>query len=201
MATIASVQIRKTSKRLALSTDASYRFERVADIEGPVFAVERCCHLISKVMEGEILEGVIDEFPNKHSENVISFRPERARKIIGQEITNDEIALILKNLNIQVGSSNQYRWKVVPPSYRSDLDLEVDIIEEVARYFGYDKIAPFMPPFKLGARAPLPIQRIKKETRDRMVACGLQQIISYSFTSAAENEIFGTPAGLVLVFT
>ncbi len=185
--------VRRTSKRLALSTDASYRFEREADIEGPAFAIERCCHLLKKITNCKIMSGLIDEYPNEHKPENVSFRPEKARQLIGNEISNDEIKSILEALEIEVASEDNYRWKLIAPSFRTDLNIEVDFVEEVARVYGYDNINPTLPAFREGAKSRSARQIVEEKARDTLVSCGLFQAINYSFASVSDNEIASIP--------
>jgi len=185
------IQIRKTSKRLAISTDASFRFERTADIEGPIFAIDRCCALISEIMKADILSETIDEYPTMHEERQISFRPERARKLIAVGFTDEGLTDIFEKLQFKVQSSYQYRWKLQVPSYRSDIQKEVDLIEEAVRLYGYDKIPANLPPFRNGADTLTTGQKLEKRISAALVRSGLNQVLNLSFTDLWENELFG----------
>jgi phenylalanyl-tRNA synthetase beta chain len=186
------IQIRKTSKRLAISTDASFRFERTADIEGPIFAIDRCCALISEIMKADILSETIDEYPKNHEERQISFRPERARKLIAVDFTDEILVNIFEKLHFKIQGSFQYRWKIQVPSYRNDIQKEVDLIEEAARLFGYDKVPANLPPFRNGADALTIAQKLEKRISTALVRSGLNQVINYSFVDLWENELFET---------
>ncbi|MBN2134703.1 MAG: phenylalanine--tRNA ligase subunit beta [Acidobacteria bacterium] len=185
------VNIRRTSKKLGLSTDASYRMERTLDINASVFALERCCNLISEIAGGRILKEMIDIYPNKHDEKIISFRPERARKLIGIEIPDEKISEILESLGGTVTGAGQYRWKVQVPTFRNDLEKEVDLVEEIARFYGYNNITPALPAFEQGAKDLSPGRKIETKTQDYMVTAGLQQLTNFSFCSVAQNILFG----------
>lgn len=185
------IQIRKTSKRLALSTDASYRMERTADINGPLFALDRCCALIQEIMKADILSDTIDEYPKKHQEKIITFRPERAKKLTAIDYTDENLIDIFERLEFNVQSSYQYRWKIQIPSYRSDIEKEVDLIEEAARIFGYDKIPTTLPPCREGAEAPNPNQKLERSMSEYLVSFGFNQVLNYSFNDLWENELFG----------
>lgn len=185
------VQVRKTSKRLAHSTDASFRFERTADIGAPIFAIERCCALVSEIMKADILSDIIDEYPTVHHERLVSFRPERARKLTAVEYSEEILTDIFERLQFRVQSSFQYRWKVLVPTFRNDIEKEVDLIEEAARLYGYDKVPIHLPPFREGAKKLTPTQKIEKQVASSLVRAGLNQVINYSFTDLWENELFG----------
>lgn len=185
------IQIRKTSKRLTLSTDASYRFERTADIEAPLFAIDRCCALIGELMKADILSETIDVYPHKHEDRIIAFRPERARKLVSVNFTEEQLTDIFTRLMFTVQSSDQYRWKVQVPSYRSDLEKEVDLIEEAARIFGYNKVPATLPPFREGGKTPTFNQQLDKKIAGYLVGAGLNQVLNFSFSDLWENEFFG----------
>jgi phenylalanyl-tRNA synthetase beta chain len=185
------IQIRKTAKRLGISTDASFRFERTADIEGPVFAIDRCCALISEIMKADILGEIIDEYPTNHDEKFISFRPERTKKLIAVNFTDEVLTDIFERLQFKVQSSFQYRWKLQVPSYRSDIQKEVDLIEEAARFYGYDKVPASLPSFRDGADARTAGQKLEKSISAELVHSGLNQVLNYSFVDLWENELFG----------
>jgi len=184
------VQVRKTSKRLSLSTDASFHFERTADIEGPIFAIDRCCALISEIMKADILSETIDQYPTNHEERSISFRPERARKLIAVNFTDEVLTDIFEKLQFKVQNSFQYRWKIQVPSYRNDIQKEVDLIEEATRLYGYDRVPAILPPFRDGADKLTIAQNLEKRISSALVRSGLNQVLNYSFTDLWENELF-----------
>ncbi|MGD1006918.1 MAG: phenylalanine--tRNA ligase subunit beta [Ignavibacteriaceae bacterium] len=132
--------IRKTSKLLGLSTEASYRFERTVDPNGTLYAVERAVQLIADLAGGEVASGVLDVYPEKIKEKEVPIRFNRVKRVLGYTVANGKIISILKHLGLKViyESEKEYRFSI--PTYRPDLEREIDLIEEVARINGYDNI-------------------------------------------------------------
>src|ERR1035437_6992561 len=132
--------IRKTSKFLGLGTDASYRFERGTDPEGTMFAANRAAQLIAELGEGKIAKGVIDIYPVKINDKLIVLRINRIEKILGYHVPEENILQILQKLGIKIQSNNHSELQLSVPPFRPDIEREIDIIEEVARIYGYDNI-------------------------------------------------------------
>ncbi len=137
--------IRKTSKNFSLSTDASQRFERGADPNITRWAVDRASQLIQEICGGEVLKGVIDCYPNRILEKEVELRVDKTNDILGLTLSAKEISFLLKKFQIElVGDSdkpiyrNNLRFRV--PTFRPDIEREIDLIEEVARGYGYDNI-------------------------------------------------------------
>ncbi|MGB9702008.1 MAG: phenylalanine--tRNA ligase subunit beta [Candidatus Kapaibacteriota bacterium] len=134
--------IRRTAKKLGIQSEASYRFERGVDIDNLEFVANRAAQLIAELSGGTVLNGTIDIYPNKITKNEITLRFQKCKQIIGYTISNDEILDLLKRLNFKITRQDDNSINVIPPSYRNDIQLEIDIIEEIARLFGYDNIQP-----------------------------------------------------------
>jgi phenylalanyl-tRNA synthetase beta chain len=132
--------IRKTSKLLGLSTEASYRFERTVDPNRTLYAAERAVQLIAELAGGEICSGVLDVYPEKIKEKEVPIRFSRVKRVLGYTIPDVKIISILKFLGLKViyQSEKEYRFSI--PTFRPDLEREIDLIEEVARINGYDNI-------------------------------------------------------------
>ena len=133
------VTIRKGSKELGLLTEASRRFERGADIYAVETALWRVINLLQELAGGELVPGVIDEYPGKFKSKNISMRRSELDLFAGCEISDKEVKTILDGLDI-VSVKNKDYWKCTPPSFRPDLEREVDLIEEIIRVYGYDNI-------------------------------------------------------------
>lgn len=131
--------IRRTSKALGISTDASQRFERGADPNGVEYALDRAASLVAELTGGELLRGRIDVYPKKIRPRAITLRVGRTNAILGSELTKKEIAAVLKAAGIVVRQKGGDLLCTVP-TYRVDLEREIDLIEEVARVYGYDRI-------------------------------------------------------------
>lgn len=134
--------IRRTSKKLGLSSDSSYRFERGTDWQMAEFAANRAAELIALLGEGEIVAGLIDATPKKIEKTQIILRFDRVKSILGIELANDTIINLLQRLNFECSNTTDEQTNVTVPSWRSDVSLEIDLIEEIARLHNYDNINP-----------------------------------------------------------
>ena len=132
--------IRKTSKYLGLGTDASYRFERGTDPEGTMLAANRAAQLIAELGEGKIARGVIDVYPVKINDKIVALRFSRIEKVLGYHVPEENILQILQKLGIKIQNRNHSEMQLFVPPFRPDIEREIDIIEEVARIYGYDNI-------------------------------------------------------------
>ena len=134
--------IRRTAKKLGITSDAAYRFERGVDMETVVFAADRAAQLIQEVAGGQIASGVVDVYPTQHPEKQATVRYARANTLIGKEILASEQRSLLERLGFLVVKHDDVSATYRIPSYRIDVETETDCIEEIARLHGYDNIAP-----------------------------------------------------------
>ncbi|PXA04111.1 phenylalanine--tRNA ligase subunit beta [Coraliomargarita sinensis] len=136
--------VRATSRKLGLSSDSSYRFERGIDPRGTIYAALRAVDLILEVAGGEVDGNMITEGSEPATISEVTLRPDHVRKFIGFDIGNDAMQAVLESLDLNVSihndPDNTERWEVSIPSYRGDLQREVDLIEEIVRVYGTDKI-------------------------------------------------------------
>jgi len=132
--------IRKTSKRLALFTESSQRFERGADPNNTIYALDRAAQLLQKYAQGTVEKGVVDVYPQEITCKKIKLRFSRIHQIIGQEIPKNNIIKILKGLELSVTEQKQDYIVVEIPTFRPDLEKECDLIEEIVRHYGYNNI-------------------------------------------------------------
>ncbi len=179
--------VRRTSRLLGLSTEASKRFERGVDPEGILRAQERAVALICEIAGGTATENAIDVYPDKHQPVTLSLRPERVKTISGLDVPAEEIELILTALGFvpQSEPDTICNWQV--PSWRHDMEREEDLIEEVARCAGYDKIPDMLPP-AASAGEFLPNDNRRRALRREMAANGYDEAIKFSFISDAHDE-------------
>ncbi|MCU0424406.1 MAG: phenylalanine--tRNA ligase subunit beta [Candidatus Kapabacteria bacterium] len=134
--------IRRTAKKLGISSDAAYRFERGVDMETVVFAADRAAELIQQVAGGQIASGVVDVYPTKQPEKQVTVRYARADMLIGKHIPSTEQRALLTRLGFTVLNVTDESASYRVPTYRVDVETETDCIEEIARLHGYDNIAP-----------------------------------------------------------
>ncbi len=182
--------IRRTSKRLGLTTDSSYRFERGADIESCQFAAKRALHLIQKLTGGEVAKGNLSFYPKPYTPKVIVFNPERATKLLGINIPSRKAFEILTGLGFTVKKEREYVVVKVPSWRRYDVGREVDLIEEVVRIYGMKNVVSSYPLMHSEVERnfePFRIDRVKELLTD----LGLTEAINYSFIGKRLYEKFG----------
>lgn len=173
--------VRKTAKRLGISTEASQRFERGADPNNTIYAVNRAAQLLSEVAGGSAARGIVDCHPKPVRPWEIFLRSSRIATVLGTEIPRKDVIAKLKALDLEVEDKDPIR--VTVPTFRPDLQKEIDLIEEVVRHYGYDKIEP-----KLHSDVPLTsIQNeedaLLEKLRDILVGLGFLETVSHTFVS------------------
>ena len=182
--------IRQTSRKLGLATEASYRFERGTDIENVLQASNRCVELICEIAGGTATTEAIDVYPERRKEVLIPFRPGRVQSLTGLEVKPEEMLHILETLGFNLKETAEIEGlNFVVPSWRHDMEREEDLVEEIARQTGYDKIAEELPP-AFGAGAYQPSEAGKKALRRVLSDAGLNEAISYSFIDAKHDHDF-----------
>jgi len=180
-AVFSAPNIRRTSRKLALRTDSSARFEKGADINAPIYALNRAAALIQELAGGEVLKGIYDVYPQPQPEKVIRLRTERVNKLLGINLGAEAVKSYLQKLNLKI-MDNGDDFEVTVPSYRQDLEMEVDLIEEIARLFGYDQI-PTAYPVELTTPGGLTdYQKFRDLVKDIM-SRHMLEVINYSFIS------------------
>jgi len=187
--------IRKTSKQIQLQTDSSYRFERGTDPNIVKYAAERAAQLISQYAGGKVLKGTIDIYPQKINPKELSLRFNRLNKILGFEIDNLKVAEILKNLGFELIEQNNEFIKVLVPTYRPDIEREIDLIEEVARINGYDNI-PVVPKISVTLERKEDHQKFEDSVRNIFVGLGFNEMINNPLISEKEASLSGNPIKL-----
>jgi len=175
--------IRRSARKLGMPTDAAYRFERGIDPEGVLCALDRAAQLIAETSGGRVCKGVIDEYPQKvQTAGEILLRSERIRQIIGADIPGPDISRMLKRLGMTLRRSGK-NMIVIPPSFRVDITREIDLIEEIIRLYGYDRIPVTLPSASLTELSVVSRQDLEERLRGLMLGSGYSEIINYSFTS------------------
>ncbi len=185
------VTIRRTSKRLGLSTESSYRFERGADIEGAPTALKRAMSLISRLAGGSIAAGIIDQYPKPYTAPGIRLRVDQTNRILGTDIAKETVAGHLKALEMKVQETDGNELRVSPPAFRVDITREIDLIEEVARLHGYDNVPVTHPNIRPVRIKDEPELRLRERMRSTMVRLGFSEIITYSFISPDSADSLG----------
>jgi phenylalanyl-tRNA synthetase beta chain len=186
------ISVRRSSKSLGLRTEASYRFERGADPEMAETASRRAARLISELGGGEILGGVVDVYPRREPPVSITLTRGELLRVMGADVPDGDIEGILGALGFEPareGEGARAAWRCRQPSWRRDVSRGIDLIEEVARHYGYDKFPPRLPPAKLPARR-LPHADSEERLRGRLVALGYQEIVEIPVVDAQRDVLF-----------
>ena len=172
--------VRKTSRRLTLSSDSSYRFERGIDVEDSIKVINRLANLIQEVAGGEILNGYVDVYPVPHENKVAELNFERLDRFVGKVIPREKVIEILRNLEIDV-KDNGETLTLTAPSYRGDLELEQDYFEEVIRMYGFDNIENILPRVDINKNSTLDTTKLTDRVKTICASVGLKEVINYSF--------------------
>lgn len=188
--------IRKVSKALSLSTDASYRFERNVDPDFTGYAANRAAELIAEVSGGVILKGLIDVYPKKIKEKEVLLRFSRIKKVLGYEISKGTVIKILEKLGLKVVMQTADELRLQVPTYRPDLEREIDLIEEVARIYGYDKI-PTVPKITITLEKKYDESVFTEKIREISTALGFFEILNNPLIDEKSASFEGNPIKLL----
>jgi phenylalanyl-tRNA synthetase beta chain len=175
------VSIRKTAKKLGLSTDASHRFERGVDPMGTVAAADRAARLMADIGKAKLIGGVIDEHPGKSARKKILLHVADTNRILGTELDQDDIASLLTSIEFDISRENNDALAVVPPSFRVDVHRPEDLMEEVARLSGYNNIPTTFPLIQADTRIFSKRLNLKNQAKNLMNGFGFTEAITYSF--------------------
>lgn len=181
---------RRTSKQLGLETEAAYRFGRGIDYGGCVTAANRAAELIQELASGRVVGGVIDAYPKVIKPNPIRLRVKRVHQILGIEIPSERAKDYLKSLELEVEGDGDYLM-VTPPSFRRDLEREIDLIEEIARINGYDNIPTTLPQGSPSGEERSKELLVEKRAIDLLLHQGYHEVITYGFTSPSSCDLIG----------
>ena len=183
------VYVRKTAKRHALNTDASFRFERGVDIKLTKYALKRAALLIETYSEGKISSDIMDFYPEKAEDSQVFISYNNAYRLIGQEIDKDVIKNILASLEIKINSETEGGLGLTIPSYRVDVKREADIIEEILRVYGYNNIN-FS--HKLNTSISFDSNthvKVENSIADQLTSLGFHETMSNSLTKEAYTSL------------
>ena len=179
-ATFDGTNIRKTTKRIGLRTDASGKFEKGLDPENAMAAMDRACQLIEELGAGEVVGGAVDIYPVKKECRRIVFEPERVNKLLGTNVSVDDMMDYFKRLEIEYDKESN---ELIIPTFRQDLIRTADIAEEVARFYGYDNIPTTLPHGATTMGKVSFKQTVKDVAGEIAQFCGFSQAMTYSFES------------------
>jgi phenylalanyl-tRNA synthetase beta chain len=202
------IAIRKAARQLKLHTEASTRFGRGADPEMAELASRRCAELILQLAGGELLSGVVDTYPGKRTAKKTRLTRREILRVMGADIPDKEIETILSALGFSPVRVDENRgaseallaaWECTQPSWRAEVEREIDLIEEVARIYGLDKFLPRLPAARQGA-ARLPHYEAENRLRELLIGLGYREILTIPHVAEECDALFrpdaATPARL-----
>jgi phenylalanyl-tRNA synthetase beta chain len=181
------LNIRRTSRNLGLTTEASARFGRRVDPELTLKAAARAAHLMAEFGGGTVVPVVGDAYPGRRPETIVALEPAYISRMLGIEVPVEEILRILTALEFEVASDESGTLEVTVPSHRLDVTRQIDLVEEVGRVWGYHRfpatlISDEMPPQRANVRLAG-----AERVRDLLVGCGLDEVITYSLVDVEEE--------------
>jgi phenylalanyl-tRNA synthetase beta chain len=187
-----AINTRRTSQALRLRSESSSRFDKGLQPELAAIALRRATQLIVQLAGGKACKGVVDAYPQPRERPAITFTMSRLKKVLGIEVPMERVDEILTSLGLStspsLGVKDESALTVTVPYWRSDIAQEDDLVEEVARIIGYDNLPTSTLSTPIPPYQPQPGGELRERVKDIMVACGMQEVISYSLTSMADLE-------------
>ena len=188
------VSIRRTARKLNLASEASYRFERGVDPEGTINALDRAVQLICELAGGQTPVDGIDCYGGKKDSVTLKLRVTRTMSLLGISLTAKEIVDLLGAIGLPCRAQDDETILVEVPSFRVDIEREADLIEEVARLYGYNKIPITLPKVALSYPEQDKQRQRRLDIADKLVSIGFTEAINYSFVSEKHTEMLGLTA-------
>jgi len=187
------VNIRRTAHALAMRSEASLRFEKNVDIETVSLAADRAVQLMEQLGAGKAVAGRVDCYPVPEARSPFNLRLSRINQVLGTELSSAQVEEILQALQIAILEKGPGSWLIKPPSYRGDLQKEIDIVEEVARLHGYDLIPTTLPQGDTTQGRRTREQQLRLRIGEMLTAQGFLEIITYSFINPRHLDWLGVP--------
>jgi phenylalanyl-tRNA synthetase beta chain len=187
--------VRRTSKRLGLKTEASARFERGADVNAAVTALQRAIALMERIGAGKVTDPIVDRYPTPKQPTGLHLRRARLASLLGVTVPDGDVGRILRGLGLSVSTTTD-GWDVLAPTFRVDLLREVDLIEEVGRHYGFERLETAFPVMTVPAPPPDPRIPRDRMVRQVLTAAGLSEAVTFGFieTKAAQAFLTEPPA-------
>lgn len=191
--------VRRSSKRHALKTESSHRFERGTDVSQVPAVLDRAARLLVELGGGTVLSGRVDVYPEPRAPREVTLRPAKVAQVLGVEVPVEECDRLLASLGFTKarGEAGATTWRV--PMARTDVEVEEDLIEELARLRGYEAIPEALPPGLAEVRPERARATVERRLRAAMAGHGLDEVVNYSFVAPAELEAFDAARGAVVV--
>jgi phenylalanyl-tRNA synthetase beta chain len=188
------ISIRRSARKLAMPTDAAFRFERGIDPEGVVKALNRAAQLIADLSGGSICKNYIDDYPEKISTaQDIPLRLNRIRQVVGMEIGARDVVRILRSIGMVLKPNGKGGYLVTPPTCRVDIFREIDLIEEVVRLYSYDRVPATLPAVAVTEIAVIPRLDLEERIRQLLIGSGYTEIVNYSFGLPVAADLLCLP--------
>jgi phenylalanyl-tRNA synthetase beta chain len=181
----AGSRVRRGARVLGLTSEASRRFARWVDPNGVLASGQRAAQLIAELAGGTIVPGATDVYPAPVGEAHVALRVARCNAILGIEISAEQITALLQRLGMKVNATSPNTLQVSIPTWRRDVEREIDLIEEVARLYGYKKIPTTLPRTVNAFSGRNLVQRTEDSARETLTRCGLNELVTYSLENAA----------------
>ena len=188
------VSIRRTAKALGLNTDASHRFERGVDPDGTLFALDRAAGLMAELGRGRLVDGIIDADFRSSTPPVLALSVAATNELLGTDLPQTEMVELLERIDFTVRTEGDDGLRVDVPSFRVDVSRPQDLMEEVARLSGYNRIPTTFPALPAKGVMPSPIQRLRARIRTILSGFGFSEAINYSFIGADACDRLGLDA-------
>jgi phenylalanyl-tRNA synthetase beta chain len=188
--------VRSTSKRLGLKTEASTRFERGADVNGAPIGIARAAALFERIGAGRPAGPLVDRYASPRAAIGVTLRESRIARLLGQRVPAADVPRILEPLGFRVSpdmSRNDVRWSVTVPSFRVDVTREADLIEEVGRHYGFDRLPATFPPLSAPQRPPDPAIARERTVRQVLAAAGFSESMTFAFVEREAALPFCAP--------
>lgn len=190
-----AVSVRKTARRLNLSTDASWRFERGVDPDGTINALDRAAQLIAELAGGDFPEEGIDNYGGRTPITTLTLSISRTSTLIGVDFTGEELTKMLLSIEMRVANKDEDTLWVSPPSFRIDIEREADLVEEIARIYGYDNVPTATPLVNLSYPEQDKNRLKRYPLAEKITRTGFYEAINYSFTSPFHADMLGLEEG------
>ena len=186
--------VRRTSRRLGLKTEASIRFERGGDIAGPPMGIGRAATLFERIGAGRPAGPLVDRYASPRPAVGVTLRTDRITRLLGQHVPSAEVPRILEPLGFRVAAdatARTERWSVTVPSFRVDVSREADLVEEVGRHYGFDRLPMTFPALRAPQAAPDPAIGRSRTIRQVLTAAGFSEAMTFAFIERAAALPFG----------
>lgn len=191
------VNIRRTSKYLGVSTESSKRFERGTDPNGTLYALDRAAQLMSELANGTVAKGQVDVYPTPIKPKKVRLRMHRVELLLGKNIPLQQTRTILSKLGLKVEEKSNQEFDVKIPTFRPDLTREADLVEEIARVYGYDNIERNTLAVIQQLRPKNLVEDTLRKVESYLISSGASQVVTYCMISKADAEMFSGGRALI----